>query len=198
MTERQARHVVHPVNLLDSETVHHAVLDHRQAARAALLRRLEDEDCIARESTRFGKVAGGSEQHGRVPVMAAGVHLAGHRRCPQLSAFLVDRQRIHVRAQSNGSLGSFAAALQHGNHPGAANPLHNLVAAESPQLGGDVSRRAMHIVKQLRIPVVLTPPSDNLVVKVSKAVDDGHGILRSDRPRLFGGGVSRQHAPSPG
>src|SRR3954469_23160602 len=51
MPRRNARHVVHAVNLLDAEPVHQAFLDHLPAAAAALLGRLEDHH------GRTGKVA---------------------------------------------------------------------------------------------------------------------------------------------
>ena len=42
--DRNARTVMHAVDLLDPETVHQPVLDHRNRARAALFGRLEDHD----------------------------------------------------------------------------------------------------------------------------------------------------------
>ena len=72
--------IVHAVDFLDAEAVHQAVLDHGLAAGAALLGRLEDHHRGAGEVARLGEVARGAEQHGGVAVVAAGVHLAGHRR----------------------------------------------------------------------------------------------------------------------
>ena len=68
---------MHAVDLLDAEALHQAVLDHRLAAAAAFLGRLEDDDRGAVEIARLGEVARGAEQHRGVAVMAAGVHLAG-------------------------------------------------------------------------------------------------------------------------
>ena len=101
MAERQARHVVHAVDLLDAEALHQAVLDHRAAAGAALLRRLEDDDRGAGEAARLGEVVRGAEQHGGVAVMAAGVHLARRLGGPGLAGLLVDRQRVHVGAEAD-------------------------------------------------------------------------------------------------
>ena len=76
LADRQAGHVVHAEHLLDAEALHHAVLDHRQAAGPAFLGRLEDDGDGAREIARLGQVFRGAQQHGGVAVMAAGVHLA--------------------------------------------------------------------------------------------------------------------------
>ncbi len=71
-----ARHVVHAVDLLDAEAVHHAVLDHLAAAAAAFLGGLEDHHGGAVEVAGLGQVLGRAQQHGGVAVMAAGVHHA--------------------------------------------------------------------------------------------------------------------------
>ena len=91
--------VVHAVDFLDAEALHQAVLHHGAAAGAALLGRLEDHDRGAGEVARLGQVFGGAEQHGGVAVMAAGVHLAGHRRPVGDVGRLLERQRVHVGAQ---------------------------------------------------------------------------------------------------
>ena len=76
LADGNAGAVVHAVDLLDAETVHQAVLDHRRRTRAALFRRLEDHDRGAGEVAGLGEIARGAEQHRGVAVMAAGVHLA--------------------------------------------------------------------------------------------------------------------------
>jgi hypothetical protein len=52
--------------------------DHGAGAVAALLVRLEDEHGRAVEVAGLGEIFGRAEQHGHVPVMAAGVHPARH------------------------------------------------------------------------------------------------------------------------
>ena len=81
------------------EPLHQAVLDHRLAAGAALLRRLEDHDRGAGEIAGLGEIARGAEQHRGMAVMAAGMHLAGHGRLVGHVGRLLDRQRVHVGAQ---------------------------------------------------------------------------------------------------
>ena len=133
--DRDARHVVHAVDLLDAETVHHAVLDHLRAAAAALLGRLEDHDGRAVEVARLGEVLGRAEQHRRVAVVAAGMHDAGRpstcrgRPSPPRSA-----ARPCRRAGRSTLPELVAAALDHADDAGAADAGHDLVAAELSSL----------------------------------------------------------------
>src|SRR3954466_1925472 len=75
--DRDARHVVHAIDLLDAEALHEAVLDHCVTASAALLGRLEDQHRRAVEVARLSEVLSGPEQHGGVAVMTTGMHPAG-------------------------------------------------------------------------------------------------------------------------
>src|SRR4051812_1423701 len=75
--DRDARHVVHAIDLLDAEALHEAVLDHRVTTPAALLGRLEDQHRRAVEVARLSEVLSGPEQHGGVAVMTTGMHPAG-------------------------------------------------------------------------------------------------------------------------
>ena len=97
--DRNARAVMHAVDLLDAETVHQAVLDHRSRARAALFGRLEDHDRIAGEIPGLGEIARGTQKHRGVAVMAAGVHQALRLGSIRQIGRLLDRQRVHVGAQ---------------------------------------------------------------------------------------------------
>ena len=101
LAERHAGIIVHAVDLVDAEALHQAVLDHGLAAGAAFLGRLEDHHRGAGEIARLGEIARGAEQHGGVAVMAAGVHLARHRRLVRQVGRLLDRQRVHVGAQAD-------------------------------------------------------------------------------------------------
>ena len=69
--DREARHVVHAVDLLDAEPLHHAVLDHLAAAAAALLGGLEDHhrgavrSCASRRDTWRRRAASRCARRGR-------------------------------------------------------------------------------------------------------------------------------------
>ena len=176
LAERKAGIVVHAVDFLDAEAADQAVLDHGQRAGAALLRRLEDHHRGAGEVAGFGEIFGGAEQHRGMPVMAAGMHLAGNRRFVRQPGFLFDRQRVHVGAQAD-DLAAGLAAANDADHAGPPDARHHFVAAEAFELVGDRSRRAMHVVAQLRMGMQIMPPGGDLVVQVGDAVDDRHGGL---------------------
>ncbi len=78
LADGKARRIVHAIDLLDAEALHHAVEHHGLAALLALFRRLEDDRDRAVEIAGLGEILGGAQQHGGVAVMAAGVHLARH------------------------------------------------------------------------------------------------------------------------
>ena len=99
--DRNARAVMHAVDLLDAEAVHQPVLDHRLGARAALFRRLENHHRIAGEIARLGEIARRAQQHRGMAVMAAGMHLARRLGGVRQIGLLLDRQRIHVGAQAD-------------------------------------------------------------------------------------------------
>ncbi len=100
--ERDAGIIVHPVDFLDPEARHQAVVDHRLAAGAAFLGRLEDHDRVAAEIAGLGEVFGGAKQHRGVPVMAAGMHLSGDGGLVGQPGGLLDRQRVHIGAHADG------------------------------------------------------------------------------------------------
>ena len=190
--DRQPRKIVHAINLINGKTGDEAVLHHGLGAGAALLRRLEDHDRRAGKIARLGEVFGGTKQHRGVAVMAAGVHLAGHRRLVRQAGFLLERQRVHVGAQPHHLAAGLApglAAADDANDAGAADAWHDLVAAETLELVGDGRRRAVHVVLQLRVHVHVVAPGGDLAVQRGDAVDDRHGWFLAQRlfrqPRLI-------------
>ena len=173
LAERNARIIVHAVDFVDAEAADQAVLDHRRGAGAALLGRLENHHGGAGEIARLGEIFGGAEQHRGVAVMAAGVHLARHRRFVRQAGFFLERQRIHVGAQADDLVAGLAAA-DDADDAGAADAGDHLVAAEALELVGDRRRGAVHVVVQFRMGVNIPPPCGDFVVQVGDAVDDRH------------------------
>ena len=173
--KRKTRIIVHPKNLLDSEALHQPVLHHRLAAGAALLGRLEDHHGGAGEIARLGEIARGAEQHGGVAVMAAGVHLARHDRFVGHVIGFLDRQRVHVSAQSDHLLDVPAlAATNDADYAGTAEAAHHLVAAKCFELLSHRCRGAMHVIEEFGMGVQVAPPGLDLVMQVGNAVDDRH------------------------
>ena len=172
--DREAWKIVHAVDLVDGKAGDQAVFHHGLRAGAALLRRLEDHHRGAGEIARLGQIFGGSEQHRGVAVVAAGVHLAGHRRLVRQAGLLLERQRIHVGAQPN-HLGAGLAATDDADDAGTADAGHHLVAAKALEFFRNRRRGAMHVVEQLRMRVHVAAPGGDLVVQVGDAIDDRHG-----------------------
>ncbi len=94
--------------------------------------RLEDHDGIAGKVAGFGEVAGGSQQHCSVAVMAAGVHLARDLGGVRQVGLLFDRQRVHIGTHPDyfETLAGRLIALDDTDHAGLAEPGHDLIAAE--------------------------------------------------------------------
>jgi len=101
---RHTRRVVQPVDGVAGETLEQPVLQHRDGAAASLFGRLEDQHHRPAEVGIGGEIAGGSQQHGGVPVMTAGVHLAGIGRGVGDARLLFQRQAIHVGTQADRAL----------------------------------------------------------------------------------------------
>ena len=98
---RQPRHVVDAIDLGDGEALHHAVIDHRLAAGAASSAGWKMTTASPEKSRVAARCLRGAEQHGGVPVMAAGMHLAGHGRGVGQAGRLGDRQGVHVGPQAD-------------------------------------------------------------------------------------------------
>ena len=110
--DRDARHVVHAVDALDRELLEQPLLDHDAAAALVLLGGLEDEIDGAVEVLGLGEILGGAQQHHRVAVMAAGMHLAGDRRFVIEVVGLVHVERVHVGAQADRALAKCPSAAR--------------------------------------------------------------------------------------
>ena len=129
-----------------------------------------------RVSARY---SGGPEQHGGVPVVAAGVHPAGNVRLVGRAGRLRDRQRVHVGAKADDAAACVRLAPDDPDDAGAPDPGFDRVAAERPQFVGHDARGAVDVEEKLGMRMEIAPPGGDLVGEVGDAVDDGHGLNRS-------------------
>ena len=173
--DRHAGGIVHAVEFVDGKTADHAVIEHRLGASAAFLGRLENDDSSAVEIAGLGEVACRAQKHRGVAVMAAGVHLAWHRRLVRQVVGLLDRQRVHVGAQRDRLAGRALAPTDDPDHAGAADPRYHLVAAEFREPRRHRGRSPVHLIEQLRMGVQIAPPGGDVGMQVGDTVDDRHG-----------------------
>ncbi len=125
LADRDAGRIMQAIDAVAGKAVEQPVGNHGRGAGSGLLGRLEDEMHRAGEIGRLGEIFGGAEQHRRMPVMAAGMHLAGHDRGMREVIRLLDEQRVHVGAQPDGALPG-ALALQRADDAGLADALGDL------------------------------------------------------------------------
>ena len=161
------------IDLLERESLHQPVGQHGERTLAPFLGGLEDEAHGAVESAFLGEQLCGPEQHGRVAVMAAGVHRAGILRTIALRTLFGDAQGIHVGPERDCPIA--AAAFERADDARAAHALGDLVEAELPQFGGDEGARALLLEPELRMGVQIAPPSGHFPVEGAQI--HGHEAL---------------------
>ena len=179
MTERNARHIVQPIEFLNLPALDQPVIEHRLRAGLAFLGGLEDDDGGAVEIARLGQVSGRAEQHRAVPVMAAGMHPPRHGRGIGQPGRLGHRQRVHIGAQRDHPTGAVAAPPDHADDAGPADAFGDLVQPEVAQQPGHPRGGAMHVELQFRMGVEIVPPGGDLGQHFGEAVPDGHDELLS-------------------
>ncbi|GAC1599607.1 MAG: hypothetical protein NVS3B2_00940 [Ramlibacter sp.] len=97
----RARPVVHSEHRVHGELLEQAVADHFAGAAAAFFSGLEDQVDRAIEIAVLRKVLCGAEQHRRVPIVAAGMHLSVVAAGVGEGVEFLHRQRIHVCAKAD-------------------------------------------------------------------------------------------------
>src|SRR5262249_45755604 len=124
-----------------------------------------------------GEVAGGTQEHRGVAVMAAGVHLAGRLGGVRQVGQLLDRQCVHVGAQTDrlDALARRLPALDHPDHARLTETGDHLCAPELAQAVSNECCGAVNVVEQLRVLVNVPPPGLDVRLEVGYAVHDGHG-----------------------
>ena len=175
LAQRHVGPVVDGVDRVAGKPLEQPVLQHRQGPAGALLAGLEDEVHRAVEVAGFRQVSRRAQQHRGVPVMAAGVHLAGGAAGIGNVVRLAHRQRIHVRPKPHRLVA--VAGPQHAHHAGAADAAMHL---DPPflQLARDQIGGAMLLHAELGMGVDVVADGRQLVVVFADFVDGGgHGFL---------------------
>lgn len=96
----EAGHVVHGEHRVAGETLKQAVFNHHSGAAAAFFRRLKDQVQRAAEVRLPRQIARRRQQHGGVPVVAAGVHHPGMGAGVRQAGRFGNRQGVHVGADA--------------------------------------------------------------------------------------------------
>ncbi len=163
------------IDLTDPEPVEDSRLDHRLPARAILFRRLEDQRHRPGEIPRLGQVPGSPEQHGDMPVMAAGMHSACNLRGVFGPGHLGNRQRIHIGPEPDHR--PRPPAPDQRDNPGLRNVFMHFVHADLAQLPGDPCGGLRAIERKLGILVQVPPPALHFLGISGDTVQNGHGGL---------------------
>ncbi len=152
LSDGQVRAVVHAVDFDARPAGEQAVVDHRPRPGSTFFGGLEYDDHRTVEGTALGEVPRGAQQHRRVTVVTAGVHLAlapaRPRACPSASS--IGRASISARSPIVRPE-PLVCAADHADDTGAPDPLDDLVdagwrsaSATSPAVRG-------HVVQQLGV-----------------------------------------------
>ena len=179
MALRMSRHVVHGKHRIAGELFEQAVFHHLFGAAQTFFGGLEDQVERARELQVFRDVSGRSQQHGGVPVVAAGMHDARIAAGIRQAGGFVDGQRVHVGTQAQ----RFAAiaALELAHHTRAAQATRDLVAPLRELFGHQIAS-AVFLVAHLGVLVDVAAHRDELIGLRLQGFD--HGVGKS-----FAGGV---------
>jgi hypothetical protein len=123
------------------------------------------------EIAGLGEVAGGAQQHRRVPVMTAGVHATLMLRAIGEVGRLLDRQRVHIGPQPDGVRG--CARAQPADHTGAADPTKDF-EAEPRELRCDEIGGPTLLEPKLGVGMDIPAPTRQIVSEFCNALDDAH------------------------
>ena len=150
-----------------------SVFEHFLRAGLALFGRLENQIQRAVEALVLREMFGGGQQHRRMAVVAACVHLAGHRARIRQAGGLVNRQRVHVGAQAQ--LAGAVAELELADHARLTEPAMHRVAPLLQAFGNQVAGREF-LVGQLGLRVDAAAQRDHFVFEFGDARRNGHGV----------------------
>lgn len=157
---RQPRPVVQAKDHLHRKAREQTFFHHASAAAFVFFGGLEDQIDDAVDFAGAGQMLdclGRRDEHRRMPIVATGVHTAGHLRAMRKIVFFLQGQRIHVGAQADRP---FALAAANDSHDAGLGNSRVRFDPQRPQALGDDGRRAPLLESQFRmgmqIPAQLT------------------------------------------
>lgn len=175
----QPRPVVHPKDRVAGKAVEKAVGNHRGAAAKPLFGRLKDQMNRPVEIACLSQIAGGAEQHRRMPVMSTGMHAAVIAGAIGKIVRLLDRQAVHVGPQPERAFR--IAGAQPPDNAGFADTGEHL-PAELAEPAGDKIGGPVFFESEFRMGVDVSPPFRQIVMKLTDALDDLHVPLPTRLP----------------
>jgi len=136
------------------------VFNHHSGAAAAFFRRLKDQVQRAAEVRLPRQIARRRQQHGGVPVVAAGVHHPGMGAGVRQTGRFGNRQSVHVGADAE----RFSwPALQCGDNAGLSYAARDAVTPFRQPLRHQIRRREL-LKAQLRVGVNVVAKRDHLIM----------------------------------
>ncbi len=163
---------VQGIDLGNVETVQDPLLHHDLRTAAALFGRLKNEGDPPCKIAGLRQIARGTQQHGRVPVVAAGMHLARIGRGIVKARLLIHRQGIHIGTQSNCRPGRLA--VQNGHHTRGRNPFVDFIHPEFAQTRHNKRRRLVAVELQLWVRMQMPAPRGHVLGEIGDTIDNGH------------------------
>ena len=108
--------VVHAKHGVHGEQIEQSVLDHGSGPTATLFSRLENQVNRSVEIAVLGQVLGRRQQHGRVSIVATGVHAAREPTAMLKGVELCHGQGIHIGPEAHATSTSASVAAMHNAH----------------------------------------------------------------------------------
>ncbi len=175
---RLERPVVHAVDRAHRKPLEQPFLDHDPPAALVLLRGLEDEVERPGEALLLRQRGGGAQQHRRVAVVAAGVHLAGDLRRVRDAGLFLDVQCVEIGAQADRL--AAGAGAEHADDAGLREPGVHL-EPERAQLVRDEGRGRLLLERGLGVGVEVVTPRLHVRDQRGDFGDDLHGSSGNSR-----------------
>src|SRR5215472_9059642 len=163
--------IVHPEQCIAPEAVEHAFAHHCLGAAEALFRRLKDEVDRPVEIARLGEIAGGTQEHRGMAVMAARMHASIMARAVLEAVGFCDRQRIHIGAQTHRA--RRIADSKPADDAGPADAAMDL-AAKLAELRAHQIGSPPFLEPELGVGMNVAPPACQIVVHLCDTVDNWH------------------------